>query len=323
MPMKIAIIDRSDGVDSALLNDLGMALHDLGIEIEVQRFIPESLPHIHPDTAMVFVRAGYWNEADRLLELAPAVKWIHVNMTGVDHLPVDRIDSAGVILTTCRGVLDHAIAEFVLGSVLLWSKGLLRSSLDTREARTRYREPKANAELNALIIGTGSIGSECARVFRRAGFGRIVGIRRTPTPQSDFDEVLGVGELQNQVGHHDVVLSCLPGNATTGGLLGSSVLRQLREESVFINVGRGSAVDHGALAQAMGARPGSVAVLDVTDPEPLPSDHPLWNCSNVVISPHMSGDTVGRHDAFASLFLDNLRRFCTGEGLLNRVGQAP
>ena len=320
MLTRIAIIDRSDGAESTLLNDLGAAVSDPGIELEVQRLLPDDLREVHPDTSVVFVRAGYWTEVDRLLEFAPAVSWIHVNMTGVDHLPVGRLESAGVILTTSRGVLDRAIAEFVLGSVLLWSKGLLRSALDTQERRTEYREPKANAELNALIIGTGNIGSECAHMFRESGFGRIVGVRRTPIALPDFDEVLSVAELQAQVGGHDVVLSCLPANTTTAGLIGPAVLKRLREECVFINVGRGATVDHLALAKEMSARSEAVAVLDVTDPEPLPSSHPLWELSNVVISPHMSGDTVSRHDAFASLFLDNLRRFCAGEGLLNRVG---
>lgn len=322
MMLRIAIIDRSDGADSTLLDDLGSAVSLPGTKFTVQRLLPDELRQVHPDTSVVFVRAGYWNDVERLLELAPAVSWIHVNMTGVDHLPVDRLGTAGVILTTCRGVLDHAIAEFVLGSVLLWSKGLLRSALDTQQRRTNYREPKANAELNALIIGTGNIGSECARVFRQAGFGPIVGIRRTPIALPDFDEVASVGKLSALIGQHDVVLACLPATTATDGLIGSAVLGQLREESVFINIGRGSTVDHLALAEELNARSRAVAVLDVTDPEPLPADHPLWDCSNVVISPHMSGDTVGRHDAFASIFLENLRRYCVEEKLLNRVGQS-
>lgn len=323
MILRIVIVDRSDGADSSRLGDLGSAVNVPGAEFKVQRLLPADLRQVHPDTSVVFVRAGYWNDVERLLELAPAVSWVHVNMTGVDHLPVDRMESAGVILTTCRGVLDLAIAEFVLGSVLLWSKGLLRSALDTRERRTDYREPKANSELNALIIGTGNIGSECARVFRQAGFGRIVGIRRTPVPLPDFDDVASVEVMPIQISQHDVVVSCLPATSATDGLIGSAVLRQLRKESVFINVGRGSTVDHMALAEEMNARAGTVAVLDVTEPEPLPMDHPLWDCSNVVISPHMSGDTVGRHDAFAALFVENLRRYCSGDELLNRVGQPP
>ncbi|WP_240372047.1 D-2-hydroxyacid dehydrogenase [Brevibacterium zhoupengii] len=323
MMLRVAVIDRSDGADSFLLGDLGSAVNVSEAEFAVQRLLPTELRQVHPDTSVVFVRAGYWNDVESLLEIASSLTWLHVNMTGIDHLPVDRLEAAGVILTNCSGVLDHAIAEFVLGGMLLWSKGLLRSALDTRERQTEYREPKANSELNALIIGTGNIGSECARVLRQAGVGRIVGIRRTPVPLPDFDAVLSGGALSDQIGQHDVIVSCLPASKATDGLIGSDVLRRLREESVFINVGRGSTVDHLALAEEMNARAKAVTVLDVTDPEPLPSDHPLWRCSNVVISPHMSGDTIGRHDAFATLFLENLRRYCAGEDLLNRVGQQP
>ncbi len=317
--MKLAIIDRPDGADSRLLGDISGQLADLDIEVEVQRLQPNEVDSIDPDTSAVFVRAGYWSNAEVLLEVVPGLRWIQVAMTGVDHLPVERIMSAGVQLTNSRGVLDQAIAEFVLGSVLIWSKGLLRSTMDTRLHRTEYRESKSNAELKTLIIGTGSIGSACASALRAAGFGKIDGIRRTGSAHPDFDEVFIGADLREQVGCYEAVIACLPLTPLTDGLIGSSELSQLGTESVFVNVGRGATVDNRALAAQLDLRPESAAVLDVTEPEPLPIDHPLWSCPNVVISPHISGDTRARHDAFASLFLTNLRRFCTQSDLINLV----
>lgn len=317
---KVAIIDRSDGADSQLLNDIPAALNGGRQAIEVQRLLPVQLADLDPGTDVVFVREGYWNEIDRLLATAPELSWIHVNMTGVDHLPVNRLNRAGVRLTTCRGVLDRAIAEFVLGGVLLWSKGLLRFLADTHDRVTVYREPRANDELRTLIIGSGNIGSECARTLRHAGFDWITGVRRRIAPSPEFDEVHGPADLGRLLAANDVVIACLPANDDTKGMIGRAELRGLKDSSVFINVGRGSTVDNAALAEAMLARPDAAAVLDVTEPEPLPPDHPLWECTNVVISPHMSGDTAGRHDAFAALFIENLQRYCCGRDLLNQVG---
>src|SRR5699024_6784255 len=317
--MKVAVIDRPDGADSKHLDDIPSSLDDLQKAVEVQRLLPNQLSHIDSDTEVVFVRAGYWNEADLLLQLAPNVSWIHVNMTGVEHLPVSRMVRAGVKLTTCRGVLDRARSGFVLASVLLWSKGVLQSVIDTHRRKTVYRELKANGELTALIIGSGSIGSACAHTMRQAGLSRITGIRRRPEPIPEFDEVCGPEDLQRLIGENDVVVACLPATDETRGIIGRPELEQARDESVFVNVGRGSTVDHIALAEIMLARPGAVAVLDVTDPEPLPENHPIWERENVVISPHMSGDTASRHDAFALLFIDNLRRYSSGEELRNQV----
>lgn len=316
---KVAVIERSDGVDSQLLNEIPAALAFDQQAIELQRLFPTQLADLNPDTDAVFVREGYWNEIDKLLEMAPEVSWIHVNMTGVDHLPVKRLKREGVRLTTCRGVLDRAIAEFVLGGVLLWSKGLLRSQVDTRNRVVVHREPKANSELSALIIGSGSIGSECARTLRNSGFNKLTGIRRRPDPLPEFDEVHGPEDLGRLIAENDVVIACLPANDDTHGMIGRAQLEQLKSSSVFINVGRGPTVDNLSLAKAMLVRPNAAAVLDVTSPEPLPPDHPLWECANVVISPHMSGDTACRHDAFTSLFIENLQRYCRGKDLLNQV----
>lgn len=313
---RICVIDRTDGVRSPELDRYAAVHH-------VQTLRPDTARSIDPGTEVVFVRAGYWNAIDALLEDAPALRWVHINMAGVDHIVTPALRASDVVLTNARGVLDEAIAEFVQGAVLLWSKGLLTSVLDTRERRTNYRTLKGNDELAAVVIGAGSIGTAIARKLRAMGVPWVDGVRRTVGAASgEFDRVLTVDELRGTLGEYSVVVAVLPATETTRGLLGEELLSALAEETVFVNVGRGDTVDNVALAAAIEARPGSAAILDVTSPEPLPPEHPLFERRNVVISPHMSGDTHSRHARFTELFLGNLERFRRGERLRNVVDTA-
>src|SRR5699024_3241704 len=185
------------------------------------------------------------------------------------------------------GVLDKAIAEFVLGAILQWSKGLHVSLLDTQQRRWIPREPLANRSITTLVLGAGSIGTECARVLKRAGFGAVAGFRRQPSRLDPiFDEYVGAEELPARIGDFNAVVSCLPAGTSTEGFISRTLLERLGAATVFVNVGRGSTVDQGALADVLEARAGSLAVLDVTSPEPLPVDHPLLRAPTGVSNPH-------------------------------------
>ncbi|WP_051298098.1 D-2-hydroxyacid dehydrogenase [Brevibacterium album] len=314
--VRVCIIDRPDRAGA-------QALAAVAGECRAQVLLPEELEHIDPATEAVFVRAGYWNDVDRLLDLTPRLRWVHIAMAGVDHLLTDRLRASSVVLTNSRGVLDSAIAEFVAAAVLLWSKGLLVSANDNRAGRFRYREPLGNEELTTLVVGAGGIGSACARALRALGAPLVHGVRRSERTQDPaFDSGITFEEAASRLGGYRAVVAALPADRTTEGLLDAAFLAGLGPETVFVNVGRGRTVDNVALARAMADRPGSAAVLDVTEPEPLPEGHPLLACENVVISPHMSGDTRKRHERYAALFLENLARFEAGEPLVNEVGPA-
>ena len=312
--MKICVIDRPDGADDPRIGQLeGRS--------RLQRILPSNLSEVSADTEVAFIRAGYWNEIDSLLDLAPALRWVHVNMAGVDHLMTDKLVASGVTLTSSQGVLDNAIAEFAVASALMWAKGLVRSAHDTRLRESNYRELLGNNELRALIIGAGGIGTACAAALRRAGVSSVAGVRRSSRRLDPtlFDETLAFGDLPTKVGDYSVIVAALPATSETEGMIDRTIFDALAQHAVFINVGRGVTADNVALANAMKARPESAAILDVTDPEPLPRDHPLWDCANVVISPHMSGDTANRHAEFTDLFLENLSRYESGLDLMNQV----
>lgn len=314
--VKLCVIDRTDGADDPRIGQLES-------RCRLQRILPDQLPEILPDTEVAFVRAGYWKEIDRLLDLAPGLRWVHVTMAGVEHLMTEKLAASEVVLTNSQGVLDAAIADFTVAAVLMWSKGLVRSAYDTRQRRADYREPLGNEELTALIIGAGGIGTACARALKHIGVPMVAGVRRSSRPLDPvFGEALQFADLPEVIGGYSVVVAALPATAETTGMLNAALLDALAPKSVFVNVGRGVTADNVALARAMYARPEAAAILDVTDPEPLPADHPLWDCPNVVISPHMSGDTTDRHAKFTDLFLENLCRYEAGQGLLNRIDLA-
>lgn len=313
--LPVCIIDRADGKGAD-----APALERLRTREDVQRILPHQLDEIRPETRAIYVRAAYFGDLAEPVRRLTELSWIHVAIAGTEHLPAQLLRAHDVMLTNSAGVLDEAMGEFVAASVLMWSKGLLRSVRDTGEEALVHREPLGNEELEALVIGAGGIGGASARALRRLGASHIAGVRRDPDALDPaFDEHVVAADLVKRVSDFNVVVASLPATVATANMINREVLESLASPSVFVNVGRGASVDHDALVDVLRASPASAAVLDVTDPEPLPSGHPLWSLPNAVISPHMAGDTRSRHERYALLFERNLERFSRGEALLNRV----
>ena len=311
--LTVSVIDKPGGADSPLLQE---AMD----KVRLKRLLPTEVDNLDPETEIILIRGGFWSDLPKLLRLAPRLKWIHINMAGVEHLDRSFLADKGVALTNAAGVLDRAIAEFALGAALVWTKGLHRSVLHTQSRQWKEREPLLNSGLRALIIGAGGIGTKCAEMLKSAGFGSVTGIRQSPQKLPPvFDDRFELRDLQQKVREFDIVISSLPATNTTSSVLNESVFGNFKESMVLVNVGRGTTVDHHHLAKALRERPDSLAVLDVSAPEPLPPEHPLWKCSNVILSPHMAGETRERHDNYSRLFLENLSRYSQGLPLRNQV----
>lgn len=311
----VCIIDRFDGH-----GDSAPALERLSSSWNVQRLLPDQVENIRSETQVIFVRAAYFGDLAGPIQRLHDLQWVHVAIAGTEHLPKNQLTERGVSLTNSAGVLDDAIGEFVAASVLLWSKGLLRSMNDSAKGQLVHREPMGNEELRVLVVGAGGIGSASARTLRTLGVSRLAGVRRDPTALDPvFDEHVPGSHLASRVSDFNVIVASLPSSSATANMLSSQVIGRFADPWVFVNVGRGASVDHDALTEALRRNPQSAAVLDVTEPEPLPPGHPLWHLPNAVISPHMAGDTTGRHDRYALLFEENLHRFSRGEPLLNRL----
>jgi phosphoglycerate dehydrogenase-like enzyme len=259
--------------------------------------------------------ADVWEHCDRL-------EWIHVAAAGVDKLLFDRLRDSDVTVTNARGVFDRPIAEFVLASVLAHAKLLHESHDLQREKVWRHREARTVAGARALIVGTGAIGRETARLLRTVGL-EVRGAGRTArTDDIDFGEVVASSDLVSHVGWCDYLINAAPLTEQTRGLINAEVFAAMRPSAHLINVGRGATVVESELADALSAGALDGASLDVFEREPLPADSPLWCLPEVVVSAHMSGDVIGWRDALACQFVTNAERWLAGEPLDNVVDTA-
>jgi phosphoglycerate dehydrogenase-like enzyme len=256
--------------------------------------------------------ADVWSHCDRL-------EWIHVAAAGVDTLLFDGLRESRVTVTNARGVFDRPIAEFVLASVLAHAKRLHESHDLQREGVWRHRETRAVAGTRALVVGTGGIGREIARLLRAVGL-QVRGAGRTArTDDVDFGEVVASADLVDQVGWCDYLINAVPLTPQTRGLVNAGVFAAMRPSAHLVNVGRGATVVQHELAEALAAGRFDGASLDVFEEEPLPVDSPLWSLPGVVVSAHMSGDVTGWRDVLARQFVANAERWLAGEPLENVV----
>lgn len=259
--------------------------------------------------------AGVWPHCDRL-------EWIHIAAAGVDKLLFDGLRASGVTVTNAHGVFDRPIAEFVLASVLAHAK-LLHESRDLqREKVWRHRETRTVVGARVLIVGTGAIGRETARLLRAVGL-EVRGAGRTArTDDIDFGEVVASADLVGHVGWCDYLVNAAPLTEQTRELINADVFAAMRPSAHFINVGRGATVVESELAEALADDALDGASLDVFEREPLPADSPLWCLPGVLVSAHMSGDVIGWRDALAHQFVANAERWLAGEPLENVVDTA-
>ncbi len=250
---------------------------------------------------------------------AATVEWIHVTAAGVDTLLFDELRDSDVVVTNARGVFDRPIAEYVLGAVIAHAKDS-RASFDLQRRRHwQHRETRSVLGTRALVVGTGGIGRETARMLRAAGL-EVRGVgRRAAADDADFGAVIASTDLRAAAGWCDHLVIAAPLTDQTRGLIDDEVLRAMRPDAHLINIARGPIVDESALLRALTEGRIGGATLDVFDVEPLPPDHPLWDAPNVTITAHMSGDIVGWRDTLAAQFADNARRWLAGEPLLNVV----
>lgn len=250
---------------------------------------------------------------------ATSLEWIHVTAAGVDTLLFPELRDSDVVVTNARGVFDRPIAEYVLGAVLAHAKDSRTSFALQREHRWRHRETRGIAGARALVVGTGGVGREIARLLRSAGL-QVRGVGRVARADDpDFGEVTASADLAAKVGWCDHLVLAAPLTDSTRGLVDASVLAAMTPDAHLVNIGRGPLVDEPALLQALRHNRIGGATLDVFDTEPLPRDHPLWEAPNVTITAHMAGDVVGWRETLADQFVDNVRRWLAGEPLVNVV----
>ncbi|MGE0149927.1 MAG: D-2-hydroxyacid dehydrogenase [Parvibaculaceae bacterium] len=245
------------------------------------------------------------------------VRWVSVGGSGTDHL--HPWDPARVTVTNAAGVAAGMMAEYVLGTMLSFSLGLPGFA-----AKQQARQWDGAARLmpvagrTVLILGLGKTGMVVARRCKALGM-TVLGVRASPRPMDDADEVHGMAALPSLWPRADVIVCCVPLLESTRGLVGAEAFAAMKPETILIDVSRGGIVDEAALMAALGAGRLKGVARDVFAVEPLPADHPLWAYDNVIVTPHCSSVYHGWDLKSARMFADNLARYRKREPLANVV----
>jgi len=258
-------------------------------------------------------------------KVSPRLLWLHSFSVGVDHclgLPAAQIE--GRIFTNSKRLMGPTIAEHSMAMLLSLAAGLpayQRAQTENRWDRSLAERP-GFGELpgkTLLVVGLGGIGSEMARRADALGM-KVIATRNSSREGPDYVDYVGLpDELPELARQADVVFNALPLTAATTGLFDSAFFGQVKPGAIFISVGRGESTDTDALVAALKSGRLYGAGLDVTDPEPLPPDSPLWQLDNVIITPHVSARGGNSQALVMLVALENLRRYVAGEPLLNVV----
>ena len=262
------------------------------------------------------------NPPAEMLSNSTNLKWLQLNSAGSDAYIKEGILNKGVVLTNATGAYGLAISEYMVGVLLQIFKKLhvyrnnqkLHLWQDEGEVKSIYGS-------RVLIIGLGNIGEEFAKRVKAFG-AYTIGVRRSNSRKPDcIDELYLMDKIDELLPIVDVVALSLPSTKETYKMFSMEKLKLMKKEAVLLNVGRGNVLDTDALCDLVESGHLLGAGLDVTDPEPLPKEHRIWDIENIIITPHISG---GYHipetlDNIVKISAKNLRSFINGEKLMNVV----
>ncbi|KEG42024.1 D-2-hydroxyacid dehydrogenase [Streptomyces althioticus] len=297
-------------LDAEPLPRLGRLAGRVRIEHADGSTLAERLPHA--DVLLVWdftshaVRRAWPGEG-------PRPRWVHTASAGVDHLLCPELAASDTVVTNARGVFDGPIAEYVAGLVLAFAKDLPRTLRLQRERTWLHRETRRVAGTRACVVGSGPIGRAVAGTLE------ALGVRTALVGRTARDGVHGPGDLDRLLARADWVVAAAPLTEETRGMFDARRFGLMQPSAYFVNVGRGELVVEDALVRAVRDRWIAGAALDVFTAEPLAADSPLWELDDVVVSPHMSGDTVGWRDELAAQFVELYELWEAGRPLENVV----
>lgn len=252
----------------------------------------------------------------------PRLEWLQTWSAGVDKYQQQGVLQPGSMLTNATGAYGQSVSEHMFASMWAIMKNLHIYAAGNANAiwhdAGRAVTPDGKT---ALMIGTGDIGSHFARLCKAVGM-ETIGVRRNPSIEAEgIDHIVGFESLDDVLQYADVIAMCVPSTSTTYHLLNAERIASLKPDAIIINAGRGDAIESQALADALAEGRICGAALDVTEPEPLPADSPLWCEPKCLITPHVAG---GNHleiteRSVISIALGNVRCYANGQSLDNRM----
>ncbi|WP_334332060.1 D-2-hydroxyacid dehydrogenase [Companilactobacillus sp. HBUAS59544] len=237
------------------------------------------------------------------------LNWIQVVRAGVDALPLPELDEKGVILTNGSGANAINIAEQTLAYMLMFVR---RMNLTARHQDEKlWKHDDGYDEVynkTVMIVGVGHIGTLIAKYAKALGM-KTIGVRHSDKAAENIDEMIPMSELASRIGEVHFVVNALPDTAETIGLFNQDLFKAMSKKAYYINIGRGKTTKMDDLVAALENGEIAGAGLDVTTPEPLPSESPLWDMENVIITPHDAGMSVHYEERAFDIFKHNLKAY--------------
>ncbi len=249
------------------------------------------------------------------------LKWVMLASAGFDHARPSGILDGTVTVTNAPGVAAIPISERVMEMMLSLAKQTPVLFQQKQEKAWRRVPAQELYEATVGIVSLGHIGKEVAKRAKSFNM-RVLATRRTAAPGEtapNVDQVFPLSQLKELIGQSDFLVLCLPLTKDSKGLIGESELRAMKSTGYLINVARSEIVDDEALVRALQEKRIAGAALDVFPKEPLPPESPYWELPNVIVSPHIAGQSPRNDERMAALFVANLRRYTNGQPLENVI----
>lgn len=263
-------------------------------------------------------------ELPLVLEAFPSIEWVHVRSAGIDFLESDDLAKVNIPVTNAKGQFSSSLAEYTMMACSYFAKDLPRLMKQQKAKNWEKYDVEELRGKTLGIVGYGDIGRACAKLAHVYGM-KIIALRRHPE-KSELDPYCSVvygtdkKSLNRLMSESDYIVCSAPSTIDTRGMVNADAFEAVKDNAVFINLGRGPVIDEDALIKALKNGKLKGAALDVFTEEPLPQSNELWNLDNVLLSPHnMDQTSTFMHEAAEFFVYENLPRFICGKDLMNPV----
>ncbi len=332
-PERIFVTLAIDFSDETLVE-----LREISPRLHIERHFPTVPPDVIAKTEVLYTARFY-----PAPEQAPKLRWIQMHTAGMNQaLDYPIMQAEDIIATSTSGMHAGNMAHYCLMMMLMWNYNMpgafaLQSRADWPPQPSSIFAPIDLERQTVGIVGYGSVGRELARLCATMGMTVLASKRDlSDTAERNAYAIDGLGDPSGDIPDRiypadtvasmakdcDYLVVTVPQTAATERLISDEVLDAMKPTAVLVNVSRGPIVDEKALITALSSGNIAGAALDVFEEEPLPTTSPLWNLDNVIITPHIAGETRDYHDKAALVFKENLRRYLENRPLLNQLDRA-